>query len=760
MDDVGEAVPLVAALLGVDTGGRYPTPDLAPQQQRARTLAALVEHLLGLARRRPVLMVLEDAHWIDPTTLELVRLALDRIAVARVLTVLTSRPDNQPALGGHPHMTHLTLNRLSRGATETIVTCLAGDQALPPEVVGEIAARTDGVPLFVEELTKAVLEAGATGGGATVPASLHASLMARLDRVQGVKEVAQAAACIGREFTYPLLAAVSPVPEPELRAALARLAAAELVFARGEPPEASYAFKHALVRDAAHESLLRARRQELHARIARALEERFPETAEAEPEFLARHCTEAGLAERAVDHWQRAGRRALARSAMAEAATHLTKGLEVLASLPGGAERQRRELGLQLALGQASMAARGFAAKETGRAYARACALCRELGDVPEFFPALYGRFVVHFQRGELAVAHEVARELLRSAEEQGETAAQVTGHRVVGAALYQLGRLTESRDHFETALAFYDPVRDRTSAATYGLDSRVVALSWLSHVLAILGYAEQALVRDSEVLAYARELANPNTLAYALCWGCIFHQVVRDRRNARDQAEAGMALATEHGLPMHLAMGTVVRGWALADGGRAEDAIAEMRRGLAGYAATGAEMWSPYFLGLVAEAEGRAGRVEAGLDLTADALGRVDRLGARWIEADLHRLRGDLLLLLSEPQRPEAEVSFRRALAIAGEQDAKLWELRAATSLATGTPRLVMVTSTPRATSASRALSRFFASNVGTCMTLHLAIWLDSYTDIALWLDRQRFGALSPILARQCARRSTASPL
>ena len=291
-------------------------------------------------------------------------------------------------------MTRLTLNRLGRGPTEAIVARLAGDRGLPPEVLGEIAARTDGVPLFVEELTKAVLEAGTTEAGAAVPASLHASLMARLDRVPGVKEVAQVAACIGREFAYPLLAAVSPLPEPELRAALDRLAAAELVFARGEPPEASYTFKHALVRDAAHESLLKAQRQQLHARIARVLEERFPETVEAEPELLARHCAEAGLAEQAVDYWQRAGQRALARSAMAEAVAQLTRGLEALAGLPDGPERQRRELGLQLALGQALIAAKGFAAPETGRAYARARELCRELGDVPELFPALYGRFV------------------------------------------------------------------------------------------------------------------------------------------------------------------------------------------------------------------------------------------------------------------------------------------------------------------------------------------------------------------------------
>ena len=516
-----------------------------------------------------------------------------------------------------------------------------------------------------------------------MPASLHASLMARLDRVPGVKEVAQVAACIGREFAYPLLAAVSPLPEAELRAALDRLAAAELVFARGEPPEASYAFKHALVRDAAHESLLKAERQRLHARIVRVLEERFPETVDAEPELLARHCAEAGLAEQAVDYWQRAGQRALARSATAEAVAHLTRGLEVLAGLPDGPERQRRELGLQLALGQASIAAKGFAAPETGRAYARARELCRELGDVPELFPALYGRFIVHFQRGELAVAHEAARELLRSAEDRGDAAARVTGHRIVGSALYHLGRLAESRAHLEKGLALYDPGRDRGSAFVYALDTRVVCLFWLVHVLLALGYPEQARARMGEALAYARELAHPYTLAYALSVACILHGRHRPGPEARAEAEALVALATEQGFPLPAAVGTVVGGWALADEGPAEEGIARMRRGLADYTATGAELWVPDFLALLAEAHGRAGRPAAGLDLLAEALDRVERTGGRWLEAELHRLRGELLLALPEPDPAEAEACFRRALAVAREQGARMWELRAATSLA-----------------------------------------------------------------------------
>ena len=682
VEDVSEAAPLMAVLLGLDEGARYPVQNLTPHQQRARMLAVLVEQLLGLARRRPVLMVVEDAHWIDPTTLEFLGQALDQIADTRVLMLLTSRPDNQPSLGGHPHVTRLTLNRLGRSPTEAIVARLTGDASLPSKVLEEIAARTDGVPLFVEELTKAVLEVGTAGEAAAIPVSLHASLMARLDRVPDIKEVAQVASCIGREFAYRLLAEVSPVPEPELLGALDRLASAELVFRRGTPPEASYTFKHALVRDAAHESLLKKHRQDLHARIVGALEECFPEKADTEPELLAQHCIEAGLADRAVDYWQLAGQQALARSAMAEAVAHLTKGLEVLKGLPAGRERQRRELGLQLTLGQASIAAKGFAAPETGRAYARARELCSDLGEVSDVFPVLYGLSVFHFQRGELVKAHAVARDLLRSAEERGDTAARVTGHRMVGSTLCQLGKLVESRDQFEAALDLYAPVRDRTSAIVYAIDSRVMSLSWLSHLFVLMGHPEQALACDAKVPDYAREVGHPNTAAVAYIWGCMFRQLLRDRESARDQAEAAVTLSREQGFPLYQAAGTVVRGWALADGGHTEEGIAEIRRGLADYAATGAEMWSPYFLGLLAEALGAAGEARTGVEVLAEALDQVDRIKGRWIEAELHRLRGELLLILPRADKRDAEACFHRSLTVAHEQDATMWALRTATSL------------------------------------------------------------------------------
>jgi len=680
-EDISEVAPLIAGLLGIETG-LSPIQELSSQQRRARTQGALIQQLLRLERQHPVLIVIEDAHWIDPTTLELFSQILDWIASARVLMLLTSRPDNQPNLGGHPHVTRITLNRLGRGPTDAIVSRLSGSQSLSPTLLKEIASRTDGVPLFIEELTKAVLETGMTAPGA-VPVSLYTSLMARLDRVPGVREVAQVAACIGREFSYLLLSAVSPVPEPELQHALERLTTAELIFRRGTPPDTHYAFKHALVRDAVHESLLKPRRQQLHASIARALEEHFSEILDKEPELLARHYTEAGLIEQAVEYWRRAGEQALARSAMAEAVTHLAQGLAVLQGLAPGQERQKHELRLQLALGQASITGKGGAAPETGQAYARAHELCLELGNVPELFPVLYGRSVFHFQRAELKEAHELASELLHLGWERGDVAARLTGHRMVGSALCQYGRFTESRDAFMAALALYEPVRDRSSGLVYAINSRVICLSWLAHLGLILGDPEQALAYDSQVAAHVRELEHPGTTAAASAWGCILQQLLRDLHSAKAQAQSAIAIGTEQGFPLYRAMGAVVHGWAQVEIGCLAEGIAEMQQGLADYQLTGARLWSPYFLCLLADASGRANQAREGLSLVEEALTQIRHMGGRWIEAELYRVRGELLLAEDEPDQQGAERCFHQALALAREQDARLWELHATTSIA-----------------------------------------------------------------------------
>ena len=677
------AVPLIADMLGIQRAQSAQTQGLTAVQRRTRTFGVLVEHLLGTAKQQPVLILFEDVHWIDPTSLELIGEIVDRIFDTRTLILLTSRPDNQPSLGGHPHVMRLTLNRLGRKPTQAIVERLTHGKAIAPELVREIAARTDGVPLFIEELTKAVIETGASKPAETVPVSLHASLMARLDRVHGVKEVAQLAACIGREFSYALLAAVAPFSEVELQTALERLVLAELVFRRGIPPEATYTFKHALVRDAAHESLLKAQRQQFHARIALELEAHYLEVVEAEPELVAEHHIEAGSAEPAVNYLYRAGQRALSRSATAEAVVQLTKGLAILEAVPHGPERQRHELAFQLALGQASIATKGFAAEETGRAYARARELCEELGKAPELYPVLYGRSVFHFQRGELGAAHDVARELLRRGEVGNDIPAQITGHRMIGSALSQLGRLAESREHFLAALTLYDPIRDRSSAIVYAIDSRVMCTSWLSHVLLLLGYPDQALARDSEAMLLARDRAHANTYAVALVWGCIFRQLLRDAPNAKLQAETVMEISSEHGFPLYHAAGRVVHGWALADAGQIDEGLAEIHGGLTDYIGTGAQMWSPYFLGLLAEAEMKVGRSQNAAELVQDALDRVGRTATRWIEPELYRLRAQVSRASRGLCSADPEADYRQSMLIASELGAPLWELRGAAGLA-----------------------------------------------------------------------------
>ncbi|HZA67038.1 MAG TPA: AAA family ATPase, partial [Geminicoccaceae bacterium] len=695
MDKLDQAVPLIAALLGIPTGERYPALELTPQRQKQLTLGALLDQLAGLAAEQPVLVVHEDVHWIDPTTQELLSLAIERVQRLPVLVVITFRPEFQPPWMGGRHLTLLTLNRLSRRQGATMVERVTG-KMLPPDVVGQIVAKTDGVPLFVEELTKTVLESGLLRDAGNryelvgplpplaIPSTLHDSLLARLDRSAPVKEIAQTGACIGREFSHELLAAVASLDDNELRDAVARLLESGLILRHGPPSAASYAFKHTLVQEAACGTLLRSKRQQQHARIARALEKRFPEMADTTPELLAHHCAQAGLTIKAVAYWRKAGQLAIARSAAAEAVAQLTQGLELLQQLPDDAERRRWELDLQIALGSALIAARGYAAPETAAAYARAYELCREAGAVHRLFPVLFGRYVTHLLGAKLAVAREAAAESLRLSERQDDdTATMATSHRSVGTAAFALGDLSAARMHLEKALALYDPERHRPLAFVYAQDVRVAGLSWLALALFVQGFPEQALRRSNEAVAAAPEVRHPNTTAQSLLCACVLSELVGRRQEIRAHAEVLIALATEHGLPFWLAMGTIMRGWALADAGEAEAGIAQLRRGLVAWEDTGAALIAPYYLGLLAKALAKAGRAGEGLGALTEALDRVAGTEELWFKAELHRLRGELLLVLPEPDQPEAEACFRQALAVAREQAARMWELRAAASLA-----------------------------------------------------------------------------
>jgi predicted ATPase len=459
-------IPLFAELLSVPTEAGYAAIDLSPQRKKQKTFDALLRQLGALTHAQPIFMVYEDVHWLDPTSRELLDLIVARVATLPALLIITYRPDFQATWVGQPHVTSLVLNRLGRREGASLVEGIAGNSALPQEMISEIIDRTDGVPLFVEEMTKAVLEAGANISTVSkvslaVPATLHASLMARLDRLgPSVKEVAQIASMIGREFSYQLLFIVAGRSDGVLVNALDQLTDAGLMFGRGRPPEATYLFKHALVQDAAYGTLLRVRRQKLHADLARTIEEHFPDRAETQPELIAHHLTEAGQTEPAIRAWLRAERKSFFRSGMIEAVAQLRKGLELTGGLPEGRDRCRLELELQLALGGALFGGKGGFASETGLAYNRARQLCERLGDPTALMAVLGGQSPYHYMRCEYLPAREAAENLLTMAETNNNLSGVVNGHRNIGICSWAIGELLDAKHHFEQVISIYNPAR------------------------------------------------------------------------------------------------------------------------------------------------------------------------------------------------------------------------------------------------------------------------------------------------------------
>jgi class 3 adenylate cyclase/predicted ATPase len=688
--EIGD-IALLAELLSLPGGERFPPLNLNPQRKKERTLAALLRQLDGLARQQPVLMIFEDLHWIDPTSRELFDLILSRIDCQQVLLVATFRSEFQPPWAGQPHVTVIALNRLGRSDGAAMVQQLAGNVALlPQDVIVEIVERTDGVPLFVEEMTKAVLEAGVERGRETVasmpstrigvPATLQASLMARLDRLgPAARGVAQIGAAIGREFSYELAASVGELSEERLQEALQRLVAAGLVFQRGALPAAGYLFKHALVQEAAYGTLLRRTRQQLHARIAGVLETQSPELMDTQPELFAQHYAEAGLVEKSVAYWSKAGRRSVTRSAMVEAAAHFQRGLSQLLTLPDNFERQRQELEFCSALGAVLTAAKGYAAPETGDAYARARELWEQLGSPSEFLGVPFGQSLYHLYRGELDLALRLDEDFLSLSSQRNDSAGLVLGHSSSGRDLFFGGRFASSRSHLEEALALYDPISHRTLVHQVGSHPHVNSQSWLGSVLLCLGFPDQALERSSAAIAEARRLAHPPSLAGNLATGIRLRLLVGDTGALGEWVDQLVTVTTEQGFPHWRAVGTIFRGWVKVKNGDVAEGISLLRTGGAASRATGA--WRPQNIALLAAACETAGQIEEALALLNDALQIVERTGERWLAAELNRHKGRLLLRQGHSEA--AEELYRNALSIAKEQEAKLWELRAAASLA-----------------------------------------------------------------------------
>jgi TOMM system kinase/cyclase fusion protein len=690
-----ESVPLLAPLLSLPIPeDRYPLLTLSPQRQRQKTLETIVAILLELAEHQPVLFILEDLHWTDPSTLEFLTLLIDQIPTASLLTLLTCRPTFQRTWSHRSYLTEIMVNRLAQHQIVRIVERVAGGKTFPDEVMHQIVARTDGVPLFVEEITKSILESGQlnavdghyelTGSLLTlaIPATLQDSLMARLDRLAPVKAVAQLGATIGRTFPYDLLHAVAPLEEATLQTGLQQLVEAELLYQRGVPPQATYLFKHALIQEAAYQSLLRSTRQQYHQRIAQVLEARFPDIAETQPELVAHHYTEASLGEQAVEYWQRAGERASERSANAEAISHLTKGLEVLKALPDTPARLQHELALYTILGRALKDVKGYGNPEVEQAYARARELCRQIGEAPQLFSTLLGLSIHFVVRAELQTARELGEQLLSLAQRAQDPVLLVEAHYALGVTCFWLGEFVPARMHLEQGIAHYDPRRHHAHIALFGQNEGAVCLCRVALVLWYLGYPDQARTRGTEALTLAQELAHPASLAYVLSWVAFLYHQRREVQKTQEWTDASIALSTEQGFAYWPPQGMILQGWVLAEGGQVAEGIVRMHQGLVALEATGTEILRAYSLGLLANAYRHVGQVREGLVVLDEALMAVDKTGGGWPEAELHRLKGALLLSLSADNHAEAEGCLHQALAVARRQQAKSLELRAAMSL------------------------------------------------------------------------------
>ena len=692
---------LFADMLSLPNDGRYPALDLTPQQRRQRTLEALISQMEALTRQSPVLMIFEDAHWTDPTSLEVFGQVVDRIKTLPALLIVTFRPEFNAPWAGRSHVMSLALNRLGERETAAIIVRLVGNKELSADVMAEIVERTDGIPLFVEEMTKAVLEVEGEGEARrtaavvpsptlAVPASLHASLMARLDRLGPAKEVAQIGAAIGRGFSHALLAAVMRKPQAELSAALDRLIAAGLLFRQGMPPHASYLFKHALVQDAAYGTLLREPRRALHVRIAETLESQFADIAESQPELLARHYTEARLIEKAADLWGKAGRRSLERSALVEATVQLSRALEQITALPMTPVLRREQIKLQVALITPLMHVKGYAAPETKAAAERARLLIEQaeaLGEPPEdpllLFSVLYGFWVASFVAFSGDICRDLASQFLALAAKKGTAAPPMIGHYIMGNSLLFRGDLAEARAHYDKAVALYAPSEHRPLATRFGQDVRVAVLSFRSWAFWFLGYPDAALADADQALRDAREIGHAATLMFALAITPQAHFLSANYVTAIAANDELLALADEQNARYWKAVGMVLQGNLFAVTDKASDAIQKITSGLTAFRSTGATLYVPSWFSFLARAYADGGKLDDARSCIGEATTAIETTKQRWCEAEVNRVAGEIALLSPEPDVAKAEAYFERALAVARKQQAKSWELRAAMSMA-----------------------------------------------------------------------------
>jgi class 3 adenylate cyclase/tetratricopeptide (TPR) repeat protein len=691
-----EHVAVLANLLALPTNGRYQLQELSPQKRKEKTLAALLAQLDGLAGRQPVLIIFEDIHWIDPTSLELLTATVEHVPQIRVLLLATARPEFTLPWPSYPHMTTVPLTRLGRREGAALVERVTNGKRLPKEVMDEILARTDGIPLFIEELTKTVLESGLlqeqNGNyvlerplpALAIPTTLHASLMARLDRLAPVREVAQIGAVAGREFHYELINAVAGLPAERLEEALGQLVRSELIFRRGEIPHAVYTFKHTLVRDAAYAGLLKSRRVYLHAAIASALEQRFPEIVQTQPETLAHHLTEAGLIEQAIRYWLEAGKNAALRSANLEAISHLQRGIEGTGRLPVSEDRDRSELDAELVLGPCLIATQGPGASEAVATFARARELCERLGKPPEYLQVMFWLATVSVVRGELPQALEAVATLLSAAEARDDRPALINATRGRAMILFFLGRIVEAREAIERAVELFNVSRDadRMAARAAGQDAGVAMLALSSWVLWVLGQVDGAVTQMDAALERANAVQHAHTHAYAWYYASVLHTLRGEATIAQAYAERCLAISEQHGFRQWLGLSRAIRGICAAMLDASSSQFDEVTTALDEYQRAGYQLGITAQFVLACPALLVRNEAAAALELIDQGFSIVSHNSERCFEAELYRLKARVMLMRGALDA-EAESLLDQALRIARSQQARSLELRAATDLA-----------------------------------------------------------------------------
>jgi class 3 adenylate cyclase/tetratricopeptide (TPR) repeat protein len=686
-----ELVPLLATLLGIPYESRYPPLNMSPQRRKQRLFHSLVQLLELAAARSPVLLVVEDLHWIDPSSGELLGMIVDRVKDLPVLAILTARPEFQPHWADGPHFVRMPLGPLGRSDSIAMVKLLCGDRGVPAPTVAQIADRADGLPLFIEDLARDVIELSGLepGGGAAaakapvaIPATLTDSLMSRLDRLGPAKTVAQVGAAIGREFSYELLAKVAELPEEELKDQLYRLVGAGLLVSRPSTAVLMYAFKHVLVRDAAYSSLLKKGKMALHSRIARTLVEEFPETAELQPEVLVHHFQAAGEVDEAVHHLINAAKVSAARSGFVEAIDQLHRALELLAAQPRTPARVRLALRAHLALGGVHAEHRGFSAAECGAAYTAALELCYELGEVPEIFAVLSGVGGYEITRANFPRCRALAEECLARAARQKAKPPFIMGHLLLGGTLFLTAEFAEARRHLEEALRLYE---EHQAARTgrqvlYVQDQKSTGLSYLGLTLATLGFPDSGLRAAQSGLAHSRSLGGAHTINYSLCYLAAAHQFRRGTQEALRCATESLEMAREQGFATWIGVSQMIRGESLVRSGDLKGGLAEIAAGMSAYRSIDAVTYQPYGLALLADGLLASGRLDEALDTLAEALAMVERTGERFYLAELLRLKGEVFAARRSPS--DAEHWLREAIRLARQQGARLFELRGAVSL------------------------------------------------------------------------------